>query len=74
MDNNDVCDAKKIMIETFIENYGDRLGDANFLRLALNNMTPSKCAGTIADYANKFDLEDSEKELNESREWENGRW
>ena len=74
MDNNSKQDAKQEMINTFIENYGDRLGDSNFLRLTLNNMTLGKCAATIADYANKFDLEDSDKELNESREWVNGRW
>lgn len=78
MDNNSKQGAKQgakqEMINTFIENYGDRLGDSNFLRLTLNNMTLGKCAATIADYANKLDLEDSDKELNESREWVNGRW
>lgn len=67
-------DAKKTLIDSFIEEYGERIGDTTFLRLMLSNMSLSKCAATIADYANKFDLEDSAKELDESREWENGRW
>lgn len=71
MDNNSKQDAKQEMINTFIENYGSRLGDSNFLRLTLNNMTLGKCAATIADYSNKFDLEDSEEDL---KEISDGKW
>lgn len=71
MDYDNVQDAKQEMINTFIENYGDRLGDSNFLRLTLNNMTLGKCAATIADYANKFDLKDSEEDL---KEISDGKW
>ena len=55
--------AKQELIDSFIKGYGKRLGDTNMLRQILSNMSVSQCAKTIADYANKFDLEDSEENL-----------
>lgn len=63
--------AKQELIESFIEGYGERLGDPNMLRRILSNMSVSQCAKTIADYANKFDLEDSEEDL---KEISDGKW
>lgn len=63
--------AKNTLIESFIDKYGKRLGDPNMLRQILSNMSVSQCAKTIADYANKFDLEDSEKNL---KEISDGKW
>lgn len=57
--------AKQELIESFIEGYGERLGNSNMLKIMLSNMSVSECANTIAKYANKFDLEDSEKDLEE---------
>ena len=57
--------AKQELIESFIEGYGERIGDTNMLRSIFSNMSVSQCAKTIADYANKFDLEDSEEDLKE---------
>lgn len=63
--------AKHKLIDSFIERYGERLGDTNMLKRILSNMSVSQCAKTIADYANKFDLEDSEDGL---KEISNGKW
>lgn len=63
--------AKQELIDSFIEGYGKRLGDTNMLRQILSNMSVSQCAKTIADYANKFDLEDSEENL---KEISDGKW
>ena len=63
--------AKQELIDSFIERYGKRLGDPNMLRAMLTNMSVSQCAKTIADYSNKFDLEDSEKDL---KEISDGKW
>lgn len=63
--------AKNTLIESFIDGYGERLGDSNMLRQILSNMSVSQCAKTIADYANKFDLEDSEENL---KEISDGKW
>lgn len=63
--------AKQELIDSFIERYGKRLGDPNMLRAMLTNMGVSQCAKTIADYSNKFDLEDSEKDL---KEISDGEW
>lgn len=64
-------EAKQKLINSFIEGYGERLGDPNMLRRILSNMSASQCAKTIADYANKFDLEDSEEDL---KGISNGKW
>lgn len=63
--------AKQELIESFVERYGKRLGDPNMLRTMLENMSVSQCAKTIADYSNKFDLEDSEEDL---KEISDGKW
>lgn len=63
--------AKQELIESFIDGYGERLGDPNMLRAMLENMSVSQCAKTIADYSNKFDLEDSEEDL---KEISDGKW
>lgn len=63
--------AKHKLIDSFIEGYGERLGDTNMLKRILSNMSVSQCAKTIADYANKFDLEDSEDGL---KEISDGKW
>lgn len=64
-------EAKRELIDSFIEGYGERLGDSNMLRRILSNMSVSQCAKTIADYSNKFDLEDSEEGL---KEISDGKW
>lgn len=63
--------AKQELIDSFIDGYGERLGDPNMLRIMLTNMSVSQCAKTIADYSNKFDLEDSEENL---KEISDGKW
>ena len=63
--------AKQELIDSFIERYGKRLGDPNMLRAMLTNMSVSQCAKTIADYSNKFDLEDSKEDL---KEISDGKW
>lgn len=63
--------AKHELIDSFVERYGERLGDINMLRAMLANMSVSQCAKTIADYSNKFDLEDSEEDL---KEISDGEW
>ena len=63
--------AKQELIESFIEGYGERLGEQNMLRTMLTNMSVSQCARTIADYSNKLDLEDSEENL---KEISDGKW
>lgn len=62
---------KQELIESFIERYGERLGDPNMLRAMLSNMGVGQCAKTISDYSNKFDLEDSEEDL---KEISDGKW
>lgn len=57
--------AKQELIESFIERYGERLGESNMLKIMFSNMSVSECANTLVKYANKFDLEDSEKDLEE---------
>ena len=64
-------EAKQELIESFIKGYGERLGDPNMLRTMLTNMSVSQCTKTIADYSNKFDLEDSEENL---KEISDGKW
>ena len=56
-------EAKRELVDTFIGSYGDRLGDANALRQALMSLPTGKCAMMIAEYANKFDLEDAGQDL-----------
>lgn len=63
--------AKQELIDSFVERYGKRLGDLEILRAMLTNMSVSQCAKTIADYSNKFDLEDSEEVL---KEISDGEW
>ena len=63
--------AKQGRIDSCVERYGERLGDINMLRTMLTNMSVSQCAKIIADYSNKFDLEDSEKDL---KEISDGKW
>lgn len=62
------------LIGSFVEEYGGRLGDQRQVKSMLESMPMASAVSVMADYSNKFDLEDSARVLNESREWANGRW
>lgn len=65
--NADLDNARKELVDNFVEQYADRLGGEDKVREVLGKIDGlGKLVGFITEWSNRIDLDDSAKPLKET--------